>query len=102
MSTSRTTHKFYYCSFIVLLVQSKSMTFKGLYAYWPEQHTTEKIFGLGPQQLSENSVLCFYKYNSAAKEFREVHSKSFSAMTDAVSVEAQKMRQRPSLDGQPS
>ena len=82
----------------MLLVQSKSLTFKGLYAYSPEQHATEKIFGLGPQQLDENSILGFYKYNSAAKEFREVHSKAFSAMTDAVSMEAQRIRRRSSTD----
>ena len=98
------------------------MTFRGLYAYSPERSTPpshqqhpeglvagssngssqrapERIYGLGPAVLNSSAVLSFFKYDSAAKEFRVVHARSFSATTDAVSIEAARARRRSSVDG---
>ncbi|KAG5191430.1 CKK domain-containing protein, partial [Tribonema minus] len=87
-------------SFVVLLAQNKSLSFRGLYALWPERAASaQRIFGVGPASLSAEAppaaaaaaaaALRFFKYNSAAREFREVHSRSFGGATDAVSMEPQ-------------
>lgn len=39
----------------------------------------------------------FYKYNSAAREFREVHSKSLGKTTDAVSMEPTRLKRPKGL-----
>lgn len=39
----------------------------------------------------------FYKYNSAAREFREVHSKTLGKTTDAISMEPARLKRPKGL-----
>ncbi|CAN0431422.1 unnamed protein product, partial [Phaeothamnion confervicola] len=75
--------------FVILLAESKTLAFRGLYALDPHEGTTHKVFGVGPHYLPADQAslhFCawlvggtrFYKYNSAAREFRQVASRSFS------------------------
>eukprot|EP00903_Cladosiphon_okamuranus_P009411 g8975.t1 len=84
-------------NFVVLLAHTKLLSFKGLYACSGEEDgTADRVFGLGPPHVDATMVSGFYKYNSAAREFREVHSKSLGKTTDAVSMEPTRLK-RPKI-----
>lgn len=54
----------------------------------------------GDNFSSNAQVSGFYKYNSAAREFREVHSKSLGKTTDAVSMEPTRLKRPKGLVNQ--
>lgn len=58
-------------------------------------------FVLSPVWIT-HQVSGFYKYNSAAREFREVHSKTLGKTTDAVSMEPSRLRRPKSSAVQPA
>ncbi|CAM9763187.1 unnamed protein product [Chrysoparadoxa australica] len=85
-------------TFIILLAQSKVLSFKGLFKLVDvkgEAPVLHKLYGLGPTYLAESEVVGFFKYNSAAREFRKVHSRSFGTTTDAVSIEVSRLKKAP-------
>eukprot|EP00752_Nemacystus_decipiens_P010612 g9450.t1 len=85
-------------NFVVLLAHTKLLSFKGLYACnGDEDGTADRVFGLGPPHVDATMVSGFFKYNSAAREFREVHSKSLGKTTDAVSMEPTRLRRPKGL-----
>jgi hypothetical protein len=64
-------------------------TFRGLYALARAPGggfggSAEKIYGRGPPRFEEADVGVFLKFNSAAKAFTPLPSKSFSFTTDAA------------------
>ncbi|CAM9495431.1 unnamed protein product [Ectocarpus sp. 8 AP-2014] len=80
-------------NFVVLLAHTKLLSFKGLYACRGEDDgSADRVFGLGPPHVDATMASGFYKYNSAAREFREVHSKTLGKTTDAISMEPTRLK----------
>ncbi|CAM9425449.1 unnamed protein product [Ectocarpus sp. 13 AM-2016] len=80
-------------NFVVLLAHTKLLSFKGLYACRGEDDgSADRVFGLGPPYVDATMASGFYKYNSAAREFREVHSKTLGKTTDAISMEPTRLK----------
>ncbi|CAM9253119.1 unnamed protein product [Pylaiella littoralis] len=85
-------------NFVVLLAHTKLLSFKGLYACSGEEDgTADRVFGLGPPQIDATVASGFYKYNSAAREFREVRSKTLGKTTDAISMEPTRLKRPKGL-----
>ncbi|CAM9741231.1 unnamed protein product, partial [Ectocarpus sp. 12 AP-2014] len=80
-------------NFVVLLAHTKLLSFKGLYACRGEDDgSADRVFGLGPPHVDATMASGFFKYNSAAREFREVHSKTLGKTTDAISMEPTRLK----------
>ena len=83
---------------IVVLKDDSVHTFRGLYAlHRGRAHAAtsggpfldaQKIYGRGPLSFAEDHVMKFLKFNSAARAFTPLPSKSFSFTTDAVVLNA--------------
>lgn len=63
-------------------------------------HVSQQLLSRAYSSCSK--VSGFYKYNSAAREFREVHSKTLGKTTDAVSVEPTRLRRTKGLAAHPA
>jgi hypothetical protein len=55
-----------------------------------------KIFGRGPRTLPESVVGQFLKYESSSRSFKPLPSRSLTSTTDAVSVDAAKIKKMKS------
>ncbi|CAM9382816.1 unnamed protein product [Scytosiphon promiscuus] len=85
-------------NFVVLLAHTKLLSFKGIYACSGEDDgSAVRVFGLGPPEVDASMASGFYKYNSAAREFREVHSKTLGKTTDAISMEPTRIKRPKAL-----
>ncbi|TPX63387.1 hypothetical protein SpCBS45565_g06658 [Spizellomyces sp. 'palustris'] len=80
LSTSPSTH------FIILFRDIKNHSFRGLYSYDPELDQALRIYGVGPDVLDTNSVAEFYKYDSGARTFKSLPTKSFGRSVHGVAV----------------
>ena len=78
---------------LVVLKDDAVHTFRGLYALRRGRAAgtsggpfvdAEKIYGRGPARFGEEHVMKFLKFNSAARAFTPLPSKSFSFTTDAA------------------
>lgn len=73
--------------FIVLLHRSRSLKFKALYCVNFESTpiVAFRIFGDGPRTLGSHNITHYFKYDSAAKNFRSLSTTDLTKTTDAVS-----------------
>lgn len=80
---------------VILLKDDAVRTFLGLFALPRGPSATnsggpyadaERIYGRGPRRFDESVVIAFFKYNSAARAFQPLPSKSFTFTTDAAII----------------
>ncbi|KAJ3021579.1 Calmodulin-regulated spectrin-associated protein 1 [Thoreauomyces humboldtii] len=74
--------------FMILFHAPSTQTFRGLYSYDPHLDQALKIHPgtQGPDVLDTSSVLTFYKYDSGARTFKAVPTKSFGRSVHAVAI----------------
>ncbi|KAJ3171994.1 Calmodulin-regulated spectrin-associated protein 1 [Geranomyces variabilis] len=74
--------------FIILFHAPSTQTFRGLYSYDPRLDQALKIHPgtQGPDVLDTANVLTFYKYDSGARIFKPVPTKSFGRSVHAVAI----------------
>ncbi|KAJ3160887.1 Calmodulin-regulated spectrin-associated protein 1 [Geranomyces michiganensis] len=74
--------------FIILFHAPSTQTFRGLYSYDPRLDQALKIHPgtQGPDVLDTSNVLTFYKYDSGARSFKPVPTKSFGRSVHAVAI----------------
>ena len=81
-------------NFVIVLVREPVLKFKGLYALDLETQSCQLLPGTGslslPKTLTLELVREFLKYDSGAKTFKPIDSKSFSISSDAVVLLPQK------------
>jgi len=84
--------------YIILFKGSNTrFDFRALYSYEPSLNSTEKIISVGnaPATLNEDQVQTFFRYNTGAREFRPLSTKSFSIAIDAVRLKSSGTRAAP-------
>ena len=74
-------------NYVVLFRSDKSLRFYGLYVFDVSTESVNKVFGKGPNHLTDDMVSQFYRYNSGRKEFAPVATRSFTVRTDAVALD---------------
>ncbi|XP_037918503.1 patronin isoform X26 [Hermetia illucens] len=70
----------------LILFRDAGCQFRALYSYWPENETILKLYGTGPSQVDEVMFDKFFKYNSGAKCFTQVHTKHLTVTIDAFTI----------------
>ncbi|EQC42793.1 hypothetical protein SDRG_00514 [Saprolegnia diclina VS20] len=77
-------------NFVVALkgsaLDSRKMTYRGLYVLDPASGVVSRVLGSGPSTLDASNVIQFFRYNSGKKAFVGVSTRSFTVATDAAAV----------------
>ncbi|CAF1213692.1 unnamed protein product [Rotaria sordida] len=68
----------------VLLFRDHRLQFRAVYMYIPETDIIEKLYGIGPNIITEIMVDKWFKYNSGSKRFTNIPIKHFSIQCDAI------------------
>ncbi len=74
--------------FIILFREVNNFSFRGLYFWDHNLDQTLKLYAgcTGPTELNPRAVLEFYKYDSGARTFKPIPTKSFGKSVDAVAI----------------
>ncbi|KAJ3315661.1 hypothetical protein HDV04_002075 [Boothiomyces sp. JEL0838] len=74
--------------FVILLRDVNNFAFRGLYFWDPNLDQTLKLYSgsPGPTELDPAGVLEFYKYDSGARTFKPIPTKSFGRTVDAIAI----------------
>lgn len=72
--------------FIIVFSDSTRRDVRGLYSHDPNTGEVNKVYGPNylPDTLESSVVTAFFRYDSGAKEFKQLQCKDFIAATDAV------------------
>lgn len=70
--------------YMILLKKERSLMFKALLRVDLDTRKATKLYGDGPAVVTEDMVQHYFKYDSAAKAFKDLASQSFSPTTDAA------------------
>ncbi|UJR23281.1 hypothetical protein I4U23_026298 [Adineta vaga] len=70
----------------VLLFRDHRLQFRAVYVYIPETDIIEKLYGIGPNIITEIMVEKWYKYNSGGKRFTNIPIRHFSIQCDAITI----------------
>lgn len=70
----------------LVLFRDSGCQFRALYAYWPDTEEVIKLYGTGPKQVTDRMFDKFFKYNSGAKCFSQVHTKHLTVTIDAFTI----------------
>ncbi|CAF2746236.1 unnamed protein product [Rotaria sp. Silwood2] len=70
----------------VLLFRDHRLQFRAVYMYIPETDVIEKLYGIGPNIITEIMVDKWFKYNSGSKRFTNIPIKHFSIQCDAIII----------------
>ncbi|CAF0748452.1 unnamed protein product [Rotaria sp. Silwood1] len=70
----------------VLLFRDHRLQFRAVYMYIPETDIIEKLYGIGPNIITEIMVDKWFKYNSGSKRFTNIPIKHFSIQCDAIII----------------
>ncbi|OMJ70455.1 hypothetical protein SteCoe_31551 [Stentor coeruleus] len=72
--------------FIIVFSDSTRRDVRGLYSHDPNTGEVNKVYGPNylPETLEPSVVTAFFRYDSGAKEFKQLQCKDFIAATDAV------------------
>ncbi|CAF1445500.1 unnamed protein product [Rotaria magnacalcarata] len=70
----------------VLLFRDHRLQLRAIYMYIPETDIIEKLYGIGPNIITEVMVDKWFKYNSGGKRFTNIPIKHFSIQCDAITI----------------
>ena len=96
--------------FLIVMHQSKMLSFKGLYLASaeppPSSHNRShgdsciyKLTGRGPKQLPLSLITEYFKYESSSRSFRKLPTVSLTSICDAVSIDPTKLKKSSSALG---
>lgn len=74
--------------FVILFRDANNFSFRGLYFWDHNLDQTLKLYSgsSGPTELDPRAVIEFYKYDSGARTFKPIPTKSFGRSVDAVAI----------------
>jgi hypothetical protein len=78
--------------FIIVMHQSKMLSFKGLYIVAGGSSEIRRLSGRGPRILPLSVIEEYYKYESSTRSFRKLPTLTFNSTCDAVSVDPTKIK----------
>ncbi|XP_043510324.1 patronin isoform X11 [Frieseomelitta varia] len=70
----------------LILFRDAGCQFRALYSYCPDREEVSKLYGTGPKQVIDKMFDKFFKYNSGAKCFSQVHTKHLTVTIDAFTI----------------
>ncbi|XP_017760216.1 PREDICTED: patronin isoform X13 [Eufriesea mexicana] len=70
----------------LILFRDAGCQFRALYSYCPDREDVSKLYGIGPKQVTDKMFDKFFKYNSGAKCFSQVHTKHLTVTIDAFTI----------------
>ncbi|CAF1188514.1 unnamed protein product [Adineta steineri] len=70
----------------IVLFRDHRLQFRAIYMYIPETDIIEKLYGVGPNIITEVMVDKWYKYNSGGKRFTNIPIRHFSIQCDAIII----------------
>ena len=88
--------------FLVVMHQSKMLSFKGLYLLDPSSPSGDsicKLTGRGPKQLPRSLVTEYFKYESSSRSFRKLPTIALTSICDAVSIDPTKLKKSAAAAG---
>jgi hypothetical protein len=81
--------------FVILLFQSKSLAFRGIYATSPLMEDYLRVYGRGPKTLPRDLIVeAYMKYSSSSRSFVSIPTKSLTSTTDAISIDPTKVKKQ--------
>ncbi|XP_014677218.1 PREDICTED: calmodulin-regulated spectrin-associated protein 2-like [Priapulus caudatus] len=83
----------------LVLFRDAGCQFRSLYAHDGERDRVTKLYGSGPRVITHAMMSRFYKYESGAKQFVEIHSKHLSATIDALTIDDRFWQQNKKASG---
>jgi hypothetical protein len=74
--------------YVILFRDVNNFSFKGLYFWDAGLDQTLKLYAgmSGPTEIDPRAVLVYYKYDSGARTFKEIPTRSFGRSVDAVAI----------------
>ncbi|KAI8900905.1 hypothetical protein BC833DRAFT_580137 [Globomyces pollinis-pini] len=74
--------------FVILFRDVNNFSFRGLYFWDPNLDQTLKLYAgcVGPTEIDPSAVLEFYKYDSGARTFKRIPTRSFGRTVDAIAI----------------
>ena len=85
--------------FLIVMHQSKMLSFKGLYLVDSFTGDICKLTGRGPKQLSMNLISEYFKYESSSRTFRKLPTITLTSICDAVSIDPTKLKKSTTSQG---
>ncbi|KAJ3299477.1 Calmodulin-regulated spectrin-associated protein 1 [Borealophlyctis nickersoniae] len=75
--------------FLILFRDIENYTFRGLYSYDPTLNQALKVYAgtQGPDVLEASAITAYYKYDSGARTFRALPTRSLGRSVHAVAIE---------------
>ncbi|CAF1028819.1 unnamed protein product [Rotaria sordida] len=70
----------------IILFRDHRLQFRAVYMYIPETDVIEKLYGVGPNIITEIMVEKWFKYNSGSKRFTNIPIRHFSIQCDAIII----------------
>ncbi|CAF1034445.1 unnamed protein product [Rotaria sp. Silwood1] len=70
----------------IILFRDHRLQFRSVYMYIPETDIIEKLYGVGPNIITEIMVEKWFKYNSGSKRFTNIPIRHFSIQCDAIII----------------
>ncbi|XP_075552367.1 calmodulin-regulated spectrin-associated protein patronin isoform X1 [Dermacentor variabilis] len=70
----------------LILFRDSGCQFRGLYSYYPEREEVLRLHGTGPRSVLPSMMDMFFKYNSGAKSFTQIHTKHLTVTIDAFTI----------------
>ncbi|KAK8772618.1 hypothetical protein V5799_024144 [Amblyomma americanum] len=70
----------------LILFRDSGCQFRGLYSYHPEREEVLRLHGIGPRSVQPAMMDMFFKYNSGAKSFTQIHTKHLTVTIDAFTI----------------
>lgn len=70
----------------LILFRDSGCQFRGLYSYHPEREEVLRLHGIGPRSVLPSMMDMFFKYNSGAKSFTQIHTKHLTVTIDAFTI----------------
>lgn len=70
----------------LILFRDSGCQFRGLYSYNPEREEVLRLHGIGPRSVQPSMMDMFFKYNSGAKSFTQIHTKHLTVTIDAFTI----------------
>jgi len=80
-----------------LFVQGGALQFRGLYVCNLDTQQALRLAGDGPELIDSAAVAAYFKYDSAAKEFKPLTADSLTPTTAAVVLHASKTKSKKKI-----
>lgn len=88
--------------FLIVMHQSKMLSFKGLYLVDAHSGDITKLTGRGPRLLSVRLITEHFKYESSSRSFRKLPTVALTSICDAVSIDPTKLKKASGAQGNSS